>query len=190
MDAQTKSPASAERSERNARLLDHLLAGSGELLRAQAARNAASAADAEDALQDASVQFLRFYAGPAEIEAALPWLMLVAKRCAWVLARRGHREAPRFEAGLPAGTPDQAGPLCPSRRGPEELVEADAELGARRALLGRLKRDERRAIVAFALGFSYAEICERFEWSRTKANRCLAEGRAALRAMVEEEPLL
>jgi DNA-directed RNA polymerase specialized sigma24 family protein len=181
MDAQPKSPTPVNHSERNGRLLDQLLARSVSRLRAQATRNAANSADAEDALQDACLQFLRFYRGPADLEVALPWLMLVTKRCAWALGRHGRREAPHFEAGLPAGTPEQAGTLCPCRRGPEELAELDAELSARWRMLERLKPDERRAILAFALGYSYAEICERFSWSRTKANRCLVEGRAALR---------
>ncbi len=50
-----------------------------------------------------------------------------------------------------------------------------------RSHLAALKRDERRALSLLALGYSYSEICELTEWSYTKVNRCLAEGRAALR---------
>jgi DNA-directed RNA polymerase specialized sigma24 family protein len=32
-----------------------------------------------------------------------------------------------------------------------------------------------------ALGYSYREIAERQGWTYTKVNRCVAEGRAALR---------
>lgn len=189
MDTQPKSPASVNPRQRNARLLERLLESSAARLRAQAARNATSEADAEDALQEACLAFLRHYEGPEEDSIPLRWMLLVTKRCAWALGSRGRREAPSFEAGLPAGTEAQAGPLCPQRRGPVELAELEAELSERRSQLARLKPDERRAILAVALGYSYAEVCERFAWSYTKANRCLAEGRAALRAMAEEGPL-
>ena len=48
-------------------------------------------------------------------------------------------------------------------------------------LLAGLKADERTAIVLQAGGFSYAEIGAMRGWTYTKVNRCLAEGRAALR---------
>jgi DNA-directed RNA polymerase specialized sigma24 family protein len=44
-----------------------------------------------------------------------------------------------------------------------------------------LKRDERRAVVLHAAGFTYGEIGECFGWSATKVNRYLYEGRKALR---------
>jgi DNA-directed RNA polymerase specialized sigma24 family protein len=185
MDAQPKSRASVDHEGRNGPLLAELLAQSGLLLRSQARRNAPSAADAEDALQDACVQFLRHYGGPLERSAALPWMLLVTKRCAWQSGRVLSREEPSFESGLPEGTESQAGTLCPQYRGPAELAEAAAELSERRELLGRLKRDERRAIVLVGLGYSYEEICERYGWTHTKINRCLSEGRAALREMEE-----
>ena len=47
--------------------------------------------------------------------------------------------------------------------------------------LRAVKPDEARALMARALGWPYAEIAEAFGWSYTKTNRCLAEGRAALR---------
>jgi RNA polymerase sigma factor (sigma-70 family) len=184
MDAQPKSRESVDH-ERNAALLMELLTQAGSQLRSQARRNARNATDAEDALQDACVQFLRHYAGPAKRSAALPWMLLVVKRCAWQNGHRLRREEPSFEAGVPEGTESQAGALCPRYRGPEELVQAQAELDDRRELLKHLKRDERRAIILVGLGFSYKEICERYGWTHTKINRCLSEGRAALRKMEE-----
>jgi DNA-directed RNA polymerase specialized sigma24 family protein len=59
---------------------------------------------------------------------------------------------------------------------------AEAELSAeRRAALGRLKPDERTALLLLGLGCSYAEICAQRGRTKTKVNRCLSEGRAALR---------
>lgn len=49
--------------------------------------------------------------------------------------------------------------------------------------LGRLKPDERRAIVLKAEGYSYAEIGAMNGWSYTKTNRCITEGRARLRQL-------
>ena len=46
--------------------------------------------DAEDALNDACVQFLRFYDGPAGDE-ALRWMLLVIKRAAWAITRQASR---------------------------------------------------------------------------------------------------
>ena len=185
MDAQPKSRASVKNEERNARLLEELLVVSGPALRRQAQRNAASEADGEDALQEACVRFLRHYEGPAEQADALPWLLLVVKRCAWRIGRELHRMAPSFESGVAEGSGAEA-MLCNARRGPAELAEVEAELSARWEQLGRLKRDERRAIVLVALGYSYEEICERYGWTHTKVNRCLVEGRAALREMTGE----
>ena len=54
-------------------------------------------------------------------------------------------------------------------------------LGPRRELAA-LKADERLAIVLQAEGYSYAEIQQLCDWTYTKVNRCLAEGRARLRA--------
>jgi RNA polymerase sigma factor (sigma-70 family) len=186
MDAQPKSRGSVDQ-ERNASLLTELLAHAGPRLRNQARRNARSAADAEDALQDACVQFLRHYAGSPSRSITVPWMLLVVKRCAWQNGRRSCREEPIFESGLPEGTETQAGTLCPQYRGPEELAQAQAELDDRRELLARLKRDERRAIILVSFGYSYKEICQLCGWTHTKVNRCLSEGRAALRRMEEGE---
>jgi DNA-directed RNA polymerase specialized sigma24 family protein len=65
--------------------------------------------------------------------------------------------------------------------GPAERVQRNELLAERRRDLAALKRDERRALWLLALGLSYAEICEATGWTHTKVNRCLSEGRAALR---------
>jgi RNA polymerase sigma factor (sigma-70 family) len=138
-------------------------------------------ADAEDALQDACLQFLRYYDGPPD--QAILWMQVVVKRCAWAIARRASRVR---EAGfqLPAdggeGETHEFEPLD-ERPCPAEALERDQLIAERLELLARLKRDERTALVLLALGYSYREIAERQGWTYTKVNRCVAEGRAALR---------
>ena len=69
-----------------------LLAREGEALRRTARANSANAADAEDALQDGCLAFLRFYEGGEE--GAVAWLRLVVKRFAWQIGNQ--RPPPRL----------------------------------------------------------------------------------------------
>jgi DNA-directed RNA polymerase specialized sigma24 family protein len=152
------------------------------MLLRQATKNSARPSDAEDALQDACLRFLAHYEGPPGTD-ALRWMMLVTKRCAWeIAARRGDRESPRE---LCAGDPH--GPGAFSARGdtnldPALIVERSQRNEQRIAALTKLKHDERTALILFGLGFSYNEIADRKSWSYTKVNRCIREGRAALRS--------
>ena len=52
--------------------------------------------------------------------------------------------------------------------------------------LAALKPQERRAIRLKAEGYSYREITELTGWTYTKVNRCLTEGRRALRQLLAE----
>lgn len=166
-------------------LLDRLLRRRGANLRRQARYHSSCSTDAEDALQDACVQFLRSYNGPADLAAALPWLLLAVKHRAWKLgARRRRREA--LVALSPTDAADGERPALTAideRPGPLERCERSEHLASSIALLACLKPDERTAIVLFALGFSYREIMARQGWTHTKVNRCLSEGRAALREL-------
>lgn len=133
-----------------------------------AARHCGREADVEDALQEAFAAFLTEY-DPGRGSPALPWLTLVLKRKCWRLKERREVEVePLALAEVMAG--DR---LDPAPR----LAERDE---ARRRLAG-LKRDERRAIVLHAAGYTYGEIARCCDWTQTKVNRCLYEGRRALR---------
>ncbi len=170
-----------------AALLDRLLARHGAKLRRQAARNSSCSVDAEDALQDACVQFLRAYNGPADLSAALPWLLLAVKHSAWKLGAR-RRRCEALVALDSTGAPDGERPALTAvdeRPGPAERAERSERLAERRFALARLKPDERTALTLFALGYSYREIAARQGWTYTKVNRCLAEGRDRLRALSE-----
>jgi DNA-directed RNA polymerase specialized sigma24 family protein len=179
-------------SQQRGELLDQLLKEHGAKLRAQTRRNSQLPSDADDALQDACVAFLRFYDGPGGLD-ALRWMQLVSKRCAWVIGRRGHRQRER-SFGLPGEDRPDASPaddfelfLADPGRGPAELAEDADTARERRRRFAQLKPDERRALLLFALGYSYGEIAERCGWTYTKVNRCINEGRATLRASAKGE---
>ena len=151
----------------------------------QARYHSRRAEDAEDALSDACVQFLRFYDGPAG-EYALRWMMLVTKRCAWAIKRKAvaresrHRRSARDreDEALEAIIPDD-------RLGTAELVEHAEETAKVLALIEQLKPDERTALILFGLGCSYKEIRELRGWSKSKLHRRLTEGRARVRELLE-----
>ena len=171
MDSRSRSGVKPSRASM---LEDLLISERPELLR-QARRNSSRAVDAEDALATACVQFLRFYDGQEGVN-ALRWMMLVVKRCAWQFSGQESKTLPvPFEADEPVavGSADRD-----ENADPADLVERRAEVAA---LMAQLKPAERDALVLLGLGYSYKEIAEIQGWTQTKVNRCLAEGRAALR---------
>lgn len=153
-----------------------LLAAHGARLHRIARRHAPTATDADDALQQAAEILLT--RGP-DIEPShlLAWMTVVTRREALRMRRRG----PLW--GDPTAGDEPTAELDPytevSRR------EAVSEAAAR---LARLKPDERTALALQAAGYSYAEIGAMKNWTYTKVNRCIAEGRAALRRS-EEQPV-
>ena len=94
-------------------------------------------------------------------------------------ASRLRRQTERFlslDQPLYANSPTNGHDLIAEDR----TTDLDALIDARDALR-RIKPDEARALLALAVGWRYREICDAFAWTYTKTNRCLAEGRAALR---------
>ena len=181
MDTQPKSPASVDR-ERNAKLLCELLARSEHLLRRQARKHAELPEDADDALQSAYVLFIERYRGDWE---PLAWLYTTVKREAWALRRKASRRRV-VSLDAPNGSTESQQPwvegLATDAPDPEERALRYELVEERRRMLTALKADERRALGLLGAGLSYAEICEATGWTYTKVNRCLAEGRAALRS--------
>ena len=178
MAAQTKSkPAAGRRGQMLCQLLDQ----DGAKLRSQARLHAQRPADAEDALQDPSVAFLRYYDGPAE--EALRWMYVVLKRCAWAIGRRSSRVR---EMGYELPSADGAGEereivAIEDGPGPAQAAERSQLASQRLAELDELKPDEHRALLLLGMGYSYREIGQGLGWSYTKVNRCISEGRAELR---------
>lgn len=146
------------------------------------ARRNGAGDDAPDAVNDSFTAFIDKF----DLDCGAPplaWVTLTLKRRCWAItgSRRLDRRAGHWvhpESGEPrfsvANLPTQTA-------GPEESAErAEYVLGARERLAA-LKPDERMALLLFGLGYSYHEIGEQRDWSYTKVNRCIAEGRAALR---------
>jgi RNA polymerase sigma factor (sigma-70 family) len=135
-------------------------------------------ADADDALQRA-VLILLTKAPSVGAERLAAWMFVVTKREA--LAVRAARER---LLGQPTGrAPSEALFEIPCERAdPVDRLERRERIADARRALGELRADERLALVLQAQGYSYAEICARLDWTYTKVNRCLAEGRARLRS--------
>ncbi len=157
--------------ERRALILAEVLEAQRGRLLAQARRHSVRPEDAEDALGEASVQFLRFYPGPAGPD-ALHWMLTVVRRSAWEIGRRRRRrEARDVTAEVePAGGID-----------PLERVARSEEAAEIAAAINSLKPDERAALLLFGLGLPYREIAELRGWSLTKVRRLIREGRAKAR---------
>jgi RNA polymerase sigma factor (sigma-70 family) len=174
--------ADANRRARAERLATEIYAKHRPHLLRIATRNALSPEDAEDALQDAFIIFAAKFDPDGEAH-PLAWLTLVLKRECW-----GRRKRERLDRrALPNGDPEALDDVIASIPDTAHTPDARAELADRAAEIGRhmaaLKPQERRALSLLALGFTYREIGELTGWTYTKINRCIAEGRARIRAL-------
>lgn len=165
-------------------MLDRLLRAERRSLVRQARFHSRRPEDAEDALSDACVQFLRFYDGPPGDD-ALRWMLLVVKRSAWATTRQRTAREARYRLAV---TAEPAFAVPEARIGPAELVERAEDTARVIELIERLKPDERAALILLGLGCSYAEIGELRGWRRAKVHRCLKEGRARVRELLERSP--
>jgi len=150
-------------------------------LRRTARRYSLCADDAEEALHR-GLEILLSKAPSEDPRELIKWTQTVVKHEA--LAVRRERE--RILAG-PAAAPDGEDwvALVPAAAdGPAEQAERREEIARSREALQALKPQELRALTLFGEGYSYAEIGEITNWSRTKINRCLAEGRERFRKLV------
>jgi RNA polymerase sigma factor (sigma-70 family) len=153
-------------------------------LRRTAARYSLCADDADEALQR-GLEILLRKAPTAEPRQLVKWTQTVVKHEA--LAVRHERE--RVLAGPAARAPEPGDEdwtaLLPSPGdGPAERLERREVVVRSREALQALKPQELWALTLLAEGYSYAEIGEITNWSQTKVNRCLAEGRERFRSLV------
>lgn len=161
-------------------VLDELLRSEHLRLLRQARHHTRSDHDAEEALAEAFVQFLRFYDGPPG-EDAVHWLLLVVKRCAWQQRRRGS-----WKNEVLTDDPEQAAHRSYDEQGDPAVLAERREDALRLAdLISGLKPVERRALLLLGLGYSYKEIAELSGWSVRKVDRCITEGRAAIRQSMQ-----
>lgn len=140
--------------------------------------------DAEDALQRA-LEILLTKAPSDDPRELIRWTQTVVKHEA--LAVRRERE--RILAGPAARRPEPDAEdwiaLIPSAAdGPPERAERREAIARSREALQSLKPQELRALTLLAEGYSYREIGEITGYSRTKINRCLAEGRERFRRFI------
>lgn len=186
MPNQPHSPSAG--TARRSHILDTLLTHHRSTLQRQAAYHSNSPADADDALQDACVQFMRKYDGPPGTD-ALRWMMLVTKRCAWAIGTHQRRHQSHLTLNCTDASPGDSTSLTPAadhHLDPALLAERAEQQADRISGLLHLKPDERTALLLLAFGFSYREIAAQKGWTKTKINRCLAEGRLALRQAASE----
>lgn len=150
-------------------------------LRRTARRYSLCADDVEEALQR-SLEILLTKAPSADPRELIKWTQTVVKHEA--LGVRRERE--RILSG-PAAAPDGedwVASVPAVADGPAEQTERREEIARSREALQALKPQELRALTLFGEGYSYAEIGEITNWSHTKINRCLAEGRERFRQLV------
>jgi RNA polymerase sigma factor (sigma-70 family) len=145
-----------------------------------AVRNAASEADAEEAVQDAFLAFVCEYE-PESGAPPLAWITLATKRRCWRLRDAAHLDRRVF--ALPGTSHEEPTGVIDRRPAdPTPLCERHAERAEARARLADLKPDERRTLILLAAGYSYREVGQITGFTYTKVNRCASEGRAELRA--------
>ena len=171
-------------AERRGQILKRLIVTKGSLLHAQALRNVPNPDAAEDALQEGCVEFLRYYRGESD-DHAIAWLMLAVKHRAWAIGKRDGQRQVRGELIL-AEPHDSDAALVGGSPDPAEVAERGEGVETFFAALARLKPDERTALLLLGLGYSYAEVMDRQNWSYRKVARCVIEGRAALRALTQD----
>ena len=160
------------------------------LLMASARRVSLCTDDAEDALQR-GLEILLSKAPTADTRRLLPWARTVIRNEALAIRRTRERTLGRPTGMRSEGGPDEedrdwVASLPSERRETEDVVEGREFVARSREALALLKPQELKALTQLASGMSYAEIARTNDWTRTKVNRCLAEGREKLRSVVEQ----
>lgn len=127
--------------------------------------------DAHDAVQAAAERYLRHHQR-VDPETRIGWLVTVTRNEALRIRNSRIR--------IDGPDPDEH-QLPHHGDSPAEIAEREEELDLAREALAGLKPQEREALMLQAEGHSYDEIADRLDWTRTKVNRNLTEGRARLR---------
>lgn len=179
----TREPAGDPEAARK-RAVVELIAREEAALKRTARRFSICAEDAEDAYQRA-LEIVLTKAPTDDPRELIRWTQVVTKHEA--LAIRRHRER-MLSSPPPRGEPDEELDwiaLIPAGGdGPDVRAEKRERIARSREALRALKPAELRALTLLAEGYSYAEISQITGYSRTKVNRCLAEGRERFRSLV------
>jgi RNA polymerase sigma factor (sigma-70 family) len=182
-DDEVVRPAGSPAARKRAAV--ELISRHGRSLKQTARRYSLCAEDAEDAYQRA-LEILLTKAPTERLSELIKWTHTVLKHEA--LAIRRNRE--RLLGTTPAA-PQEEGvdwvTLIPSPGdGPDVQAERQERIARSREALRGLKPAELRALTLLAEGYSYAEISRITGFSKTKVNRCLAEGRERFRRLLSE----
>lgn len=177
----TLSPIGQAPAVARARRASELLASRAAVLRRTARRFSICEADADDAVQRA-IEALLTKGPQLEGSALIAWMQVVTKREALAIRRERGRLLPESPSH-PTSPPE---PFNPDRHAgsgadPDRALSGRERAAEAALLLRQLKPQERRALGLQAAGCSYAEIQAITGWTYTKVNRCLTEGRKALR---------
>ncbi|MBI4897456.1 MAG: sigma-70 family RNA polymerase sigma factor [Actinobacteria bacterium] len=164
---------SASRPQTNGSAVEPLLAEHGAAILSVARRNSRSAADAEDAFQRA---FEKLIAKAPSLtgDELLAWMLTVVRNEALMIVRSQNRLAAEAVEEHLAYTADES----PT---PAELVADRETVLHGQDALRRLRPDQLRCLLLRAEGLNYAAIQSATGFSYAKVNRCLSEGRSALR---------
>jgi RNA polymerase sigma factor (sigma-70 family) len=152
-------------------------------LRRTAHRYSLCADDADDALQR-GLEILLRKAPSEDPRELIKWMQTVVKHEALAVRRERERVLAGPAGASEANADDWIALLPAPADGPPERAERREAIARSREALQTLKPQELRALTLLAEGYSYAEIGEITGYSRTKINRCLAEGRERLRKSI------
>jgi RNA polymerase sigma factor (sigma-70 family) len=155
-------------------------------LRSSARRFSICTDDAEDAYQR-GIEILLSKAPTTDPRQLLPWARTVIKHEALAIRKGRERMLGRPPVADRVEESDDWIHLIPWQgSGPEERAEKRELIDRSREALATLKPHELKALTQLAEGYSYTEIASLNGWTRTKVNRCLAEGRARFRSVFRQ----
>lgn len=157
-----------------------LIAREDAELRRTARRYSLCPEDAEDAYQRA-LEILLLKAPNERPRDLIRWTKTVVKHEALAVRRNRERLLGTAAANREQAGDDPIARIAAGGDGPGERLERHEQVAHSREALRTLKPAELRSLTLLAAGYSYAEIGEITGFSRTKVNRCLAEGRERFR---------
>ena len=179
MDASGSRPDEAARK----RVAVELIRNHDRPLRWTARRFSICAEDAEDAYQR-GIEILLSKAPTMDLSQLLPWTRTVIKHEALAIRKTRERTLARpGQSHEDEHLDEDWVQLIPSAGdGPDDLTVRRERVARSKEALAQLKPAELKALTQLAEGFSYEEIGSMNDWTRTKVNRCLSEGRARFRS--------
>jgi RNA polymerase sigma factor (sigma-70 family) len=183
------APAGKRRSRGRAseaarkRVAIEMIAQHEATLRHTARRYSLCEDDAEDAYQRA-LEILLTKAPTDDLRELIRWTQTVVKHEALTVRRNRERQLGGPSPGIARMEPDWVA-MPAEDSDPAEHFERREIVARSREALRSLKPQELRALSLLAEGYSYAEIGQITGYSRTKINRCLAEGRDRFRHMLD-----